>query len=130
MPRKGGVPENLVNWEKGQSGNPKGRPPLLVSKVNKELAAAGYERVTASQVAEAYETLLNLPDAELEAMQHNGKMPKLIRIMAKEMLGGKGFEVIEKMLDRAHGKAKQTTALTGADGKDLITGITVVIKNG
>ena len=24
------------------------------------------------------------------------------------MLGGKGFEIIEKMLDRAHGKALQT----------------------
>ena len=33
----------------------------------------------------------------------------LNRILAKAIMGGKGFEILESMLDRAQGKAKQTT---------------------
>ncbi len=36
----------------------------------------------------------------------------LIRIIAKNMIGGKGFDIIEKMLDRGIGKATTTEVAT------------------
>ena len=48
--------------EKGESGNPEGRPPRLLSTITAELKAKGYERATANQVADAFETLMNVPE--------------------------------------------------------------------
>lgn len=44
--------------------------------------------------------MLQLEEKELKAIVEDKDRPMLIRILAKNMLGGKGFEIIEKMLDR------------------------------
>ena len=78
-----------------------------VSKVIKELSEKGVEQVTVKQITELYETLLNLTQKELTDFANDKEQPMLNRIVAKEMLNKKGFEIIEKMLDRVHGKATQ-----------------------
>ena len=93
--------------EKGESGNPNGRPPRLLSTITAELKAKGYERATANQVADAFETLMNVPQNELADMVKDEKAPMSLRIVGKAMLTAKGWEVLQAMLDRAHGKAKQ-----------------------
>ena len=98
--------------EKGESGNPEGRPQRLLSTSTAELKAKGYERATANQVADAFETLMNVPQNELADMVKDEKAPMSLRIVGKAMLTAKGWEVLQAMLDRAHGKAKQAVDLT------------------
>ena len=38
--------------------------------------------------------------------------PYSLRLVARAILAGKGFEVLEKLIDRAHGKAINQTDLT------------------
>ena len=47
--------------EKGDPGGP-GRPPKLLSTIVAELRAQGYERASAANVIDAFETLLNVPE--------------------------------------------------------------------
>lgn len=92
--------------QKGDTTNG-GRPPLLLSTIVAELRAEGYERATANQVADAFETLLNVPEDVLANMVKDKHKPMSLRIVGKAMLTAKGWEVLQAMLDRAHGRAKQ-----------------------
>ena len=104
--------------EKGETANAAGRPPLLLSTIVAELRAKGYERATAGTVADAFETLLNVPEDVLKTMVSDPKAPMSVRIVGKAMLTARGWEVLQAMLDRAHGKAKQQHDIT-SDGKAL-----------
>ena len=104
VPGKNGGTIN--QFEKGDTNNG-GRPPLLLSTIVAELRAKGYERATAGTVADAFETLLNVTHEDLVKMGNDPKSPMSLRIVAKGMLTAKGWEVLQSMLDRAHGKAKQ-----------------------
>jgi hypothetical protein len=115
VPGKNGGTIN--QFEKGDTNNG-GRPPKLLSTITAELKAKGYERATANQVADAFETLLNVPQNELADMVKDEKSPMSLRIVGKAMLTAKGWEVLQAMLDRAHGKAKQAIDHT-SDGKAI-----------
>ena len=105
--------------EKGDVLNPKGPTPKLLSTICAELKAKGYERATANQVADAFETLMNVPQNELADMVKDEKAPMSLRIVGKAMLTAKGWEVLQAMLDRAHGKSKQSIDHTS--GGEAIT---------
>ena len=115
VPGKNGGTIN--QFEKGDTNNG-GRPPMLLSTIVAELRAEGYERATANQVADAFETLLNVPEDVLANMVKDKHKPMSLRIVGKAMLTAKGWEVLQAMLDRAHGKAKQSHDLT-TEGKAL-----------
>lgn len=102
-------PQNIEphKFKKGQTGNPKGRPPKLFSRLITELQEAGYERVSANMIVEGYEYLLSLDEVKIKAIVEDKEQPMSLRIIARAMLGKDGYEILEKMLDRAHGKAKQ-----------------------
>lgn len=106
--RNGGT---LHALEKGETANLAGRPPRLLSTITAELKAKGYERATANQVADAFETLMNVPQDELATMVKDEKAPMSLRIVGKAMLTAKGWEVLQAMLDRTHGKSKQSVDL-------------------
>lgn len=91
-------------WKKGQSGNPKGRPPKIVKGLIKQLKEEGYERVSASEVREIYELLVALDEEKLVDVAKDKQQPMLARIVAKAILSKKGFDIIEKMLARIHAK--------------------------
>ena len=103
----------IVHADKGETANPYGRPPRLLSTIVAELRAKGYERATSNQVADAFETLMNVPQNELADMVKDEKAPMSLRIVGKAMLTATGWEVLQAMLDRAHGKAKQSTEHSG-----------------
>ena len=96
--------------------NRKGRPRRLVSNIIEELKEKGVERVSQTDVKDTFLMLINLEIAELESMVNDKDQPVLVRIVGKEMLGGKGFDVIEKMLDRAIGRPDSKIDLTSTDG--------------
>jgi len=104
--------DNPKPWQKGQSGNPNGRPVKLFSHLAREFKERGIERATATTVAEAYEYLLALPLSEIIAIggtpKEENEYPAILRIAAKEMTGKRGIEIVKEMLDRAHGRAKQS----------------------
>lgn len=125
--RKANVhPNSLANLKKaklfqpGVSGNPKGKPPLLLGAVNAKLLAEGYTRVTASQLAEADELLLNLSQEKLLEVCNNKEMPMFMRITAKELLSGKGYYAVQDTRDRAYGKAAQEIKNTGNTSTTVI----------
>ena len=96
--------------------NPNGRPPKLVSTIVAELKEQGYERATAATVAEAFEVMMNLPTEVVKELAEDKKQPIAVRIVARSMMSTKGWDVLNAMLDRAHGKAKQVSEVSGKDG--------------
>ena len=103
----------IARAEKGESGNPNGRPRKLVGDVIKDLEEAGVKPATKVEIQECYLRLINLEMDEIQNRVSDKKQPALIRIVGKAILSGKGFEVIEKLLDRSVGKPDQKTELTG-----------------
>lgn len=94
-------------FKKGESGNKNGRPPLLLTTILKELSAQGYKRVSKANIAEAYDILLGLDEDKIKELILKKETPMILRIVGKQMLSSKGHEMLEKMLDRGHGKATQ-----------------------
>lgn len=99
-------------FEKGDPGGP-GRPPRLLSTIVAELKAKGYQRATAGTVVEAFEMLMNVPEEELTEMVKDKTQPMSLRIVGKAMLTAKGWDVLQSMMDRVHGKPKATHEHTG-----------------
>lgn len=117
--KKGQIPPGAILFKPGVSGNPKGQPLKLVSYVNRELATEGYKPVTNREVINAFQTLINLPLEKIAAIANGSGYPILYRLVAKELHGKRGADYLEKLLDRAYGKAKQAMELTGADGEAI-----------
>lgn len=111
--RNGG---KLSSWSKGESGNLNGRPPKLFSALAREWKERGIEKATPAAVQEVYEYLLALPLREvieiagqpLNDLKTND-YPAIMRIAAAEMIGKRKREILDSMLDRAHGKSMQRT---------------------
>jgi 3-methyladenine DNA glycosylase AlkD len=102
-------PENIEKYKmkKGTTLNPNGRPRKTISSVNKELEEQGIKPTTANEIKDIYLRLVNMEMTELKALVENQKQPALIRIVGKKILSEKGFDIIEKMLDRSIGRATQ-----------------------
>lgn len=111
----------------GETRNPHGRPPLTLTGVLRELKAAGYERVTRAGVMEAYELLMSLDEEKLKEKIVDKKQPMIVRIVGKAMLEKDGKDMLERMLDRAHGRPTQGVDVT-TGGKSLF-GIETELKH-
>jgi hypothetical protein len=115
-------------FKKGQSGNPKGQPKKVLSRVNEQLKEEGYSAASANNIVEAYSILINLDEERIKSIISDNSYPMLMRIVAKEMLSKNGAEMIEKILDRAHGKAIQKQAQVNKDGEDVTYSVTLNLK--
>jgi len=107
--------QNLKPFQKGHKLS-KGRPPKLISTTIKELKEAGYQPATAGQIREASEYLITLDREKLTEITKDEMQPMYLRIVAKELLGKKGLDVVNTILDRAHGKPKQGVEHSGEGG--------------
>ena len=104
---KGGKGGEIHLLEKGETANPNGRPRKTINSVNKELEEQGIKPTTANEIKDIYLRLINMEMAELKKLVEDLKQPALIRIVSKKILSDKGFDIIDKMLDRAIGRAQQ-----------------------
>jgi hypothetical protein len=102
----------LLLLEKGETANPKGRPPCLLSSVVSDLKAHGYERATAGTVVEAFEMLLNVPEEVLVDLRGDKQQPMSVRIICKAMTSAKGWDVLQAIMDRTLGRPKQSITAT------------------
>lgn len=101
--------EDVVAYQfmPGKSGNPNGRPRAITSEIIHQLTEAGYTPIKKTEVADTFMVLLQLPEDDLKRCVEDKNLPMFIRITAKELLSTRGFEAIEKILDRVHGRPTQ-----------------------
>ncbi len=72
-----------------------------MNAVNAELTKKGYEPARKFEVEQVYMQLVNLPQEMLEKLLKDKKQPMIVRIVIRNMLHStKGFEILEKILDR------------------------------
>jgi hypothetical protein len=91
----------------------------LISSVNVTLENLGYKEATKNDIISCYLRLIQLTIPELESMVRDNSQPALVRIVGKEILSGKGFDVIEKILDRGIGKPTQNVEMKQIQDKDM-----------
>ena len=105
--------DNVNGFQKNpQNINRKGRPRKMIADVIAELEKQGIKAATKSDIQDIYMRLINIEIPELEQIVKDPTQPVLVRIVGKNILSGKGFDIIEKMLDRSIGKAEQKTDIT------------------
>ena len=115
---KGGRGGEIHIPEKGESGNPKGRPKSGVSAFVQKMKAAGYEPASPTDIVEAFQFLVNLPvhmvmEIAGNTMQEralgdtSNTYPVIVRLVAGQMLSKRGQEMLKQVLDRTMGQAAQ-----------------------
>jgi len=111
-----------TRFKKGESGNPWGRPPRLVGQILKDVKEDGMEAVTASQVSDVISVLLNYSVEQVKTIAADKSLPILIQRTARRFAGASDKDwdwVVEKALDRAHGKSTNRHEIAGKDGKPI-----------
>ena len=105
--------DNVNGFQKNpQNINRNGRPRKMIADVIAELEKQGIKAATKPDIQDIYMRLINIEIPELEKIVKDAEQPVLVRIVGKNILSGKGFDIIEKMLDRSIGKAEQKTDIT------------------
>ena len=94
-----------------QNINRNGRPRKLISDVIAQLEEQGIKPATKPDIQDVYMRLMNVEIPELEQIVKDSTQPVLVRIVGKSVLSGKGFDIIEKMLDRSIGKVPNSIDL-------------------
>lgn len=106
-----GNPPKHTQFKPGKTGNPNGRPRKLVSTLIEEAKKNGIEPLKSSQIIDCYESMMNMTIEEITEKVNDKKQPIFVRIVGKALLSPKGIEALEKILDRAHGKAIQKSQI-------------------
>ncbi len=95
-------------WKKGETGNQNGRPKSGVALVIEQLTAAGVVEAKPVDIRKTWELLINGTVQQLTQVANDNNAPMVAKIAAKQILSNKGWEIVNDMLDRAHGKAAQS----------------------
>ena len=99
--------------ERKQDINRTGLNRKSIASVNLELEKKGCKAANKQDIVDCYLRLINIDLPELTKMIKDDKQPAMIRIVGKAILSGKGFDIIEKMLDRGIGKPDSKLTLDG-----------------
>lgn len=120
-----------TNWfnKNPQNINRKWRPKKWVSFVNEELKKEGYTQVKKQDIIENYLSLINLPEEKLKIMVNDSTLPIFVRILIKNILSKKWFDIIEIMLDRAIWKATSINENINIDMKPFENITIEIIKD-
>ena len=84
-----------------------------IASVNIDLEANGYKAASKQDIIDCYLRLINIDLKQLGVMVGGDEQPAMVRIVGKAILSGKGFDVIEKLLDRGIGKPDSKIIVDG-----------------
>ena len=105
--------DNTNGFQKNpQNINRTGANRKSIASVNVDLESNGYQAASKNDIIDCYLRLINIDLKELGTMVKDEDQPAMIRIVGKAILSGKGFDVIEKVLDRGIGKADNKVDVT------------------
>jgi hypothetical protein len=119
--RNGGT---LNKWDKGQSGNPNGRPPKFISTLKR----VGFKK---AEIDGCLEVLLSMTVDELKEVFMNQEATILEKTIAKALhkdLNGGRLDALETILNRTYGKPVAKTEVTGSNGTPLVP-VNVVVRD-
>lgn len=107
----------INQFQKGESGNPNGRPKRIFSTLAEEFKEQGFESATPARIREVYEMLLGIPLTNIieiagSPKDEDNQYPAIVRIVAAEMIGKRRFEMVQEMLNRVYGRPKQAVDVT------------------
>lgn len=111
-----GNPDKIIGKgfdKRPQNINRSGANRKLISTVNIDLENSGITEAKKSDIISCYLRLIQLTIPELTREVADETKPALIRIVGKAILSGKGFDIIEKLLDRSIGKPDQKLEHSG-----------------
>lgn len=119
---RGNNPASRANlmppYQKGDGHKGPGHPKKTIRRIKDVAADNGCAIPTANEIMDCYRTMLGLNEAAIKQVVEDKGRPMLERIVAKEILGKRGYDVIEKIIDRVCGKPKQLTDIT-TNGKEI-----------
>lgn len=112
----------LANLEKGMAKkgdvlNPKGRPRKTIRTMIKDFEQAGLIVPSNDEIGKMYLYIATLNEEELKKLLNDKEQPMMTRIIAKGVLGKKGLDVIDRIVNRAYGQQQHIDITT--NGKDL-----------
>lgn len=87
-----------------QNINREWRPRKQFSVILSEVENLWYKRPSDSEIAQLCWLLLSLTEAELKRIDRGNEFPMIMKIIASRLLSNRGFETVEKILDRIYGK--------------------------
>jgi hypothetical protein len=104
-------------FRKGKSGNPKGRPRSTIRTMIKDFEDAGLVIPTNEEIGKMYLYIATLSEEELGNLMKDKTKPMMTRIIAKGVLGKKGLDVVDRIVNRAYGSMQHIDITT--NGKDM-----------
>lgn len=108
--------KNLKSRRKGDSALPNaGRPRNMFSEAVAQMEKEVGQIPTRDDIIRSLFFCVSAGEDNLKKWVGDKNQPMLVRICAKEVLGGKGFEAIGKILDRVVGRTIDVTT----NGKDI-----------
>lgn len=88
-------PQNINRWWRSRK---------QFSVILSEVENLWYKRPSNSEIAQLCWLLLSLSEAELKRIERDDEFPIIMKIIAARLLSNRGFETVEKILDRIYGK--------------------------
>lgn len=121
--------EDLVQhqYKKGQSGNPKGRPPSRVPaqlvKIMGKVQAKKFYKLSAVEITEWESALLAMNASQLKLLaqwDEANAYPKGLAISILTDMKNGTTKTLDKLRERVIGKPTQRMEITGKDGTDFM----------